>query len=62
MEDAKKPEDNGLYRQKSLERVSGPEQLNDYIRVNTPSLWIVLLALGILVAVMLVWRALGGAM
>ena len=33
-----------LFREKSLERVSSPEQLNDYIKVTTPSVWLVLIA------------------
>ena len=40
-----------LFRKKSVERVSSPEQLNDYIRVANPSLWLVLGA----VIVLLVW-------
>ncbi len=48
-----------LFRKKSLERVSSPEQLNDYIRVTTPTVWMVLLALVILLAGMLIWSVLG---
>ena len=50
---------NGIFREKSLERVSGPEALNDYIRVTTPSVWIALAALVILLAGMLAWSVLG---
>ena len=50
---------NGIFREKSMERVSSPEALNDYIRVTTPSVWIVLLALVILLAGMLAWSVLG---
>ena len=35
--------------------ISSPEQLNDYIRVTRPSVWLVLLALVILLA----WSVLG---
>ena len=51
--------ESGIFREKSLERVSGPEALNDYIRVTTPSVWIVLAALVILLAGMLAWSVLG---
>ena len=37
-----------LFREKSMERVSSPEQLNDYIRVANPSIWICLAAVIIL--------------
>lgn len=50
---------NGLFRSKSIQRVSSPEQLNDYIRVTTPSVWIVLIALVVLLAGMLAWSVLG---
>jgi hypothetical protein len=48
-----------LFRQKSIERVSSPEQLNDYIRVTTPGVWLVLLALVILLLGMLAWSIFG---
>ena len=54
-----KQENSGIFREKSINRVSGPEALNDYIRVTTPSVWIVLLALIILLVGMLTWSILG---
>lgn len=48
-----------IFREKSMERVSSPEELNDYIRVTNPSVWIVLLALVLLLAGMLVWSIFG---
>ena len=56
--DQNKP-DSGVFREKSVNRVSSPEQLNDYIRVTSPSVWIVLLALVVLLAGMLAWSVLG---
>ena len=50
---------SGVFREKSLERVSSPEQLDDYIRVATPPVWLVLLALVILIVGIFVWSALG---
>ncbi len=48
-----------VFRKKSLDRVSSPEQLNDYIRVTTPSVWLVLAALLVLLVGMLAWSVLG---
>ena len=48
-----------LFRKKSIERVSTPEQLNDYIRVTTPSVWAVLAAMTVLLIGMLVWGVFG---
>ena len=48
-----------VYRKKSLEQINSPEQLDDYIRVTTPSVWIVLLALVVLLVGILAWSILG---
>ena len=56
---SEKQENSNIFRKKSLERVSSPEQLNDYIRVTTPSVWIVLAALVLLLVGMLVWSVFG---
>ena len=51
--------DSGLFRQKSLDRVSSPEKLNDYIRVTTPSVWLALAAVLVMLAGMIVWSVFG---
>lgn len=48
-----------LFREKSLERVSSPEQLNDYIRVTNPSVWIALAAVVFLLIGICVWAVFG---
>lgn len=48
-----------IFRKKSLDKVSSPEQLNDYIRVTNPSVWLVLLAIILLLVGMLAWSILG---
>ena len=42
-----------------MDRVSSPEQLNDYIRVSTPSVWLVLLAGVVLLVGILAWSIFG---
>ena len=49
--------DQKLYRQKSIDRISSPEQLNDYLRVTNVSVWVILAAIIILLAGMLLWSA-----
>ena len=56
---AEKGQDNSVFREKSMDRVSSPEALNDYIRVTTPSVWIVLIALVVLLVGMLAWSIFG---
>lgn len=48
-----------LFRKKSIERVTSPEQLNDYIRVSNPGVWMVLAAVVILLAGVCVWGVFG---
>ena len=56
---ANKESENTIFREKSMDRVSSPEALNDYIRVTTPSVWIVLIAILVLLAGMLAWAIFG---
>lgn len=44
-----------VYRKTSMERIQSPEQLNDYLRVTNPSVWVVLAAVVLILAGMLVW-------
>ena len=44
-----------VFRQKSLDRLSSPEALNDYMHVTSPSVWIMLIATVILLAGIIVW-------
>ena len=39
-----------LFRQKSLDRISSPEELHDYMRVTSPRLWMLLTAIVVLLA------------
>ena len=34
--------ENRLFRQKSVERITSPEQLQDYMKVTSPTIWMVL--------------------
>lgn len=48
-----------LFRKSSIERVSSPEQLNDYIRVTNPGVWLVLAAVIALLIGACVWGMFG---
>lgn len=48
-----------VFRKKSLDRVSSPEQLNEYIRVSNPGVWMILAAIVILLVGVCVWGVLG---
>jgi hypothetical protein len=51
--------DNKVFRQSSIDRVQSPEQLNDYIKVSNPSVWVVIIASIILVGSILIWSIFG---
>ncbi len=52
-------ENNTIFRKKSLDKVSSPEKLDDYIRVTTPSVWITLTAIVLLLVGAVVWSIFG---
>ena len=49
--------ENGLFRKKSLERISSPEELHDYMRVTSPRLWMLLAAIAVLLIGFLVFAS-----
>ncbi|WP_294490188.1 hypothetical protein [uncultured Ruminococcus sp.] len=50
---------SGIFRQKSLERISSPEQLTDYLKVTNPGIWVLLAAVIVLFAGLFVWSMVG---
>ena len=43
-------EGSSLFRKKSIDRIQSPEQLNDYLRVANPAVWVLLAAILLLLA------------
>lgn len=48
-----------LFRKKSLDKIKSPEQLNDYIRVANPGVWLILCAVIVLLVGFCVWGVYG---
>ena len=48
---------NSLFRKESVENIQSPEQLNDYMRVTNPTVWIILVSVIILLAGLLIWSS-----
>ena len=48
-----------IFRKSSLDRVSNPEQLNDYIRVTNPGVWMIMCAVILLLIGVCVWGIFG---
>jgi len=50
---------SNIFRQKSLDRVSSPEDLDKYIKTTTPSLWLLLASIIIFLVGIIVWATVG---
>ena len=48
-----------VFRKTSVDKVTSPEQLNDYIKVANPGVWMALAAIVVLLAGVIVWGFLG---
>ena len=49
--------DNTIFRKKSLDKISSPESLGDYLHVTNPSVWMILAAVILLLVGMLIWAS-----
>lgn len=52
-------EKSKLFREKNLERLESPEQLNDYLRVTSPGVWMILSAVILLLIGVFIWAVFG---
>ncbi|MBQ3785784.1 MAG: hypothetical protein II799_00750 [Lachnospiraceae bacterium] len=48
-----------LFKKKTIGKLSSPEQLNEYIRVTTPSVWLLLTVLLLLLTGLIAWSVTG---
>ena len=51
--------ENKLFRKTALDRISSPEQLNEYMKVAGPGVWSILAGLAVTFAAFIVWGFLG---
>lgn len=51
--------ENSIFREKSVQNISSPDELNDYIRVVSPPVWITLVAIILLLVGVTAWGVLG---
>ncbi len=52
-------EQETIFRKETLDRISSPEQLTDYLRVTNPGIWLVLVTVILLLAGLLAWSTVG---
>lgn len=48
-----------LFRRESIDHISSPEQLTDYLRVTNPRIWVILAAVILLLAGIFAWSMIG---
>ena len=48
-----------IFRKKSLDKVKSPENLDDYIRVSSPGVWLLLISIVVLLIGVCVWSISG---
>ena len=53
--EAGKKKKTSIFRKETLDRISSPEQLTDYLRVTSPGIWIILAAIVTLLVGFFVW-------
>lgn len=50
---------NQLFRKKSMESIESPNELNEYLRVTSPGVWILMAAILIFLAGVIIWGIFG---
>ena len=51
--------ESGLFRKKSLDKISSPEKLNDYISVTNPGIWLLLVGIAVVLIGAVIWGFFG---
>ncbi|MBP0972558.1 MAG: hypothetical protein J5851_01480 [Oscillospiraceae bacterium] len=52
-------QNSNIFRKRSLERISSPEQLTDYLHVTNPGIWVLLAAVILLLGGLFAWSMAG---
>ncbi|MBQ8490088.1 MAG: hypothetical protein IJ535_09950 [Pseudobutyrivibrio sp.] len=51
--------ENSIFRKKTMDRISSPEQLTDYLKVTNPSIWLVLFIVLLILVGFIAWASVG---
>ena len=51
--------DQSLFRKKTVDKISSPEQLTEYLKVTSPRMWIILAAVIMVLLAVIVWGFIG---
>ena len=47
--------EESIFRKKSMDRITSPEALGDYLRVTNPTVWLIMISIILLLAGFLIW-------
>lgn len=50
---------NSFFRKKAMDKISSPEQLTDYLKVTSPSIWLVLSVVVLIFVAFFAWASVG---
>ena len=50
---------DSIFRKKSLDHISSPEEIDDYIQVTKPGMWLVLAAIVLMLTAVIIWGIAG---
>ena len=50
---------NNIFRKQALDKIQSPEQLNDYMKVTNPGIWIILAVVILLLGGLFAWSMVG---
>ncbi len=50
---------NGIFREKTVKRISSPEQLTDYLKVTNPGIWLILSVVILILVGLFAWANVG---
>ena len=50
---------DSIFRKKSMDRISSPEESLDYLRVTKPAIWMILVAIVFILIAIAVWSITG---
>ncbi len=52
-------EKKSVFRRKALDQIRSPEQMNDYLKVTNPGIWVILAAVVLLFIGLFAWATVG---
>ncbi len=47
--------DNSIFRKKSIDRISSPEESLDYLKVTKPAVWMILIVAVLIILAIIIW-------